>query len=1857
MKNKKLAIIIGIVVIVLVGVAAIYKFAFKPKPLVSTKDFSNYIAAHTSGTISTRDAILVTFASNNADAKLIGKDADSKIFRIRPSVKGSLIWIDERTIEFIPNSPLSSDTEYRVSIALDRVIENIPSDYKEYVFNVRTIKQAMEVKIAGIEFYTEAVREDRRISGTIQTADFADSEKIKETLKANQKGKSLSITWSTSSDNRTHQFWIEGVTQTDITENVSISLIGKPIGVDLTQYIESEVPPKGVFRVLSHNAIQTPEQYLEIRFSEPIDPSQNLRGLVRISGDADLRIVVDGNIVRVYPTTRLSGSFNFEVSEGIRNTNRQRLEQNTQITVTFEVIKPQVRLVGQGVILPSSGGLLFPFQAVSLKAVDVTVTKIYESNIAQFLQVNNLAGQAELRRVGRLLLRKTVMLDQTGQTDFARWNTFNIDLAELIKTEPGAIYEVSISFRKEYSTYNCNGDEKNQTIELIDVRYDSNDDSPRTYYYYDDYEYDYEYYEWRERENPCHVSYYRNRSVRRNVLASDLGMIAKSNADGTLLIAITDINSAQPLSGISIDLLNYQQQIIASATTDNNGLANIKLTEQQKPFLAVAKSGKQRGYLKLDQGSALSLSSFDISGVAVQKGLKGFIYGERGVWRPGDTLFVSFIIEDKGKTLPPNHPVTFELNDSRGQQIYRTVANRSVSGMFAFPVATDKDAPTGNYTARVRVGGVTFSEVFKVETIMPNRLKINLSISGEALYYGKVSPVNFSSKWLHGAPARNLKVKVDAIITKATTSFEGYKDFSFDDPARTFTAEEQTIFEGRLDEKGEVSFSPNISVRASAPGKLNVNFTTRVFEEGGAFSIDRFTMPYFPYRNFVGIKMPESKNRRNTYLTDTLHKVEVVLLSAEGKPVPRQTLKVEVYKIDWRWWWERSGEDLSNYISSSYRRPINRETVTTDANGKAIYNLRINNPEWGRFLIRAVDSDGNHAAGTIAYFDWPGWVSRDKKTNAEAATMLVFASDKEKYNVGETVNLTIPSPAGGKIFLTVENGVKVLQSHWIDAKAGETRFSIIASGEMAPNVFINAMLIQPHSQTTNDLPIRMYGIVPINVEDPKTHVTPIISMADVIEPEQKVSITISEKDGKPMAFTLAVVDDGLLDLTRFRTPNPWQSFYAKEALGVRTWDLYDLVLGASTARMQRIISIGGDDEATSGGDKTANRFKPVVRYFGPFELDRGKKERIDFVMPNYIGSVRVMAIAAKDGAYGTAEKTVPVRKPLMVLATLPRVLGPEEEVVLPISLFAMEPSIKQVKVKLETNEYLTIQGSKEQTVRFDEIGDKVIRFNLKVASRLGVAKVKVIAESGKERASHEIELNVRNPNPPMTLVQDTILKAKESWTATHKAFGLQGTNTAVVELSTLPPINLGDRLKYLLNYPHGCLEQTVSTAFPQLYISKIADVGDNVKRNSEENVRFALDKMRNFRTADGGLSLWPGSAYADEWASTYAGHFMLEAQRLGYTVPLGVLDSWRRSTQKVAQNWSPTRQGGYYNSDLMQAYRLYALALAKSPEMGAMNRLRESATLSVAAKWRLAAAFVLAGNPEAAHSLINGIPLVVNNYREQSYTYGSDIRDKAMIIETLILLNDFEKAMPLLRDLSKVLSSSGWMSTQETSFSLLAFSKFAEVSKSTEGVDAQIAIHGKSSNRYTSKQSILQHSFDPVQTGNNKVEIKNIGQGILYARLITHGIPVGGMEVAQSNNLQLEINYYLMNGNKLSPEQIMQGTDFYADVKVYNPGTRGNLEQLILSFIVPSGWEIRTSRLDEGQQATIRSSAFDYQDIRDDRVYTYFNLNQGQAKSFRVRFNAAYEGKFYMPGISCEAMYDNSINARRAGNWVEVTVP
>ncbi|MCK4747780.1 MAG: alpha-2-macroglobulin, partial [Bacteroidales bacterium] len=509
---------------------------------------------------------------------------------------------------------------------------------------------------------------------------------------------------------------------------------------------------------------------------------------------------------------------------------------------------------------------------------------------------------------------------------------------------------------------------------------------------------------------------------------------------------------------------------------------------------------------------------------------------------------------------------------------------------------------------------------------------------------------------------------------------------------------------------------------------------------------------YSPYTSYVGIKTPKGDKARGMLLTDTTHRVELLTLDPVGNPVDRNNLDVNIYKISWQWWWDAGYDNLASYIGSSEHQPVFNDKIST-LNGEGSFRFRIDYPEWGRYLIRVVDPVSGHASGKIVFIDWPGWARRAQREQLGGAAMLSFSSHKQSYQVGEFASISIPSSGQGRILVSIENGSRVIDAYWVEVSEPETRFNFKVVPEMAPNIYVSVSLVQPHAQVKNDLPIRLYGVIPLMVEDPETRLQPVVEMPDVLRPEEEFSIKVREQKGRECSYTIAIVDEGLLDLTRFATPGPWNHFYAREALGVRTWDVYDAVLGAYGGKIEQIFAIGGgfeDDEAGEDSQSRAMRFRPMIRFLGPFSLTKGQSQTHTVKMPKYVGSVRTMIIAGNQFAYGTAEKTTAVKKPLMVLATLPRVLGPGEQVSLPVTVFAMEENIRNVKLEIKTNEFLKLTGENEKQISFNKTGDKLETFQLNVASKLGVGKVEVIASSGSETASYEIELDVRNPNPPVT---------------------------------------------------------------------------------------------------------------------------------------------------------------------------------------------------------------------------------------------------------------------------------------------------------------------------------------------------------------------------------------------------------------------------------------------------------------------------------------------------------------------------
>ena len=1805
--------------------------------------YVDYIASHTSGIISRKSNIKVKLAKKAENVKP-GDKVGADIFRFEPSLAGTAYWEDAFTIVFEPQKPLADDTPYKARFHLKRILDT-PREKEEFRFTFRVMKQNFEVSLGGMELYDSQNLNKVKLRGSLETADYASNSAIEKVVSARQNGQPLDIRWQHGPALHQHRFTLEQVERKEQEELVEIFWNGTAIDLKQEGSQAVIIPSLDDYKVMSAQVVKGAESYISVRFSDPLMEKQDLQGLVQLEGtDKAPRLLINLNELKIYPTSDMPEELSLSLYKSIKNVAGKELKQDFETKLQFSQQKPEVRLsqAEKGVILPGSDGLILPFEAVGLKEVDVTIVRIFEGNVLQYLQVNKLGESSQMQRVARPVARKVLPLQASGVVDLQKWNRYTLDLSDILQTEAGAIYQVILSFRKSQSIYFC---AQNQEVEELPMEEEWGEmEEASNWDGYEENQYDYQ---WWERDNPCSPSYYRNRSVSKVLFSSDLGIIAKKSDQGNLHVFVSNLLNTKPQQEVKLEVYDYQQQLIASGTTDKEGKAEIKLSG--KAFVLVARQGKQFGYLKLSDGNALSLSSFDVGGQSIQKGIKGFIYGERGVWRPGDTLHLSFMLEDKQHLLPENHPVIMELWNPQGQMAARQVKNNSLEGIYSFPVATQSDVPTGSWQVKVKVGGAEFKKNLKIETIKPNRLKIKLDFGRERLTaLDKEISGDLTIRWLHGAKGQNLQAQFEVQLVPTKTSFEGFPNYSFDDASREFFVQSQEVFDGRVDAEGYARVNLKLNAENKAPGALRAVFKGKAFEEGGDFSIDQFSIPYYPYTSFVGLKAPEG-DKRGLLLTDEDHTIQIATVDALGNPISRSQVKVELYKLEWKWWWDNSYEDLSNYVGRSYQRPVQEATIDTH-NGKGSWKLRINHPEWGRYYVKVSNPVSGHSAGQIVAVDWPGW-AQGTKEELDGASMLHFSADKQEYELGEKIKLSIPSSTGGRALVSLETGSQVLKTFWVETTAKSTQLEFEATANMTPNVYVHISMIQPHVHTLNDLPIRLYGLQSIKVVDRQTILQPQLSLDKELRPEMPFTVKVQEKEGKPMAYTLAVVEEGLLDISRFQTPDPWQVFYAREALGVKTWDLYEEVMGAYGGSIERLLAIGGDLEMKNQEQdgKQANRFKPVVKYLGPFYLEAGKTASHTLNMPQYIGSVRTMVVAAKDGAYGFAEATTPVKQPLMVLATLPRVAGPGEEIVLPVNVFAMQEDIKQVKVEIKTSGNLKLQGTAHKTVSFKNAGDQLTYFSLKAAEALGTAKVEVTATSGKFTATYDVELNIRAANPAFLKVEDKLFAGSEKGSLSYQPLGITGTNEGVLEISSLPPLNLEQRLQYLIRYPHGCVEQTTSAVFAQLYLDKLTTVSAERKEQIERNIKEAISRLKTFQLPSGGLAYWPGNEEVSAWGTSYAGHFLLEAKNKGYHVPEGLLSAWQNYQQQQAEQWAPGTTEG--QGELVQAYRLYTLALSAQPALGAMNRMKER-TEDQNARWRLALAYATAGHSSEAEKLVEGLTMEVKNYKALSGTYGSQERDQAMILETLLRLGKKEAAFGLLKTLAAKMSNADqWMSTQTTAYTLLAIAQYAEQNQ----LDSELNVKVKVNNREltVNTKSFISQVFLQTPDQVQQMEIQNMGSAPVYTRLIRRGVPLSGKETAEARNIGLNVVYKSMNGEVINVDQLAQGTDFMASVVVHNTGTGRLYQELALQQLFPSGWEIINTRLNDSPQFYQQGTP-EYQDIRDDRVYTYFDLKPNERKEYNVLLNASYRGKYYLPAVAVEAMYDNSIYANTAGKWVEV---
>ena len=1830
------------------------------KKKANTQSWSSHIESVPENWVSALEPLTVRFTHPIVSHQIPFNRPVLGVMSVEPHIESKVSFTSDRELSVQFSEALDREVEYTFTLFPNK-LSGIHNDLKPYQFSVKPYQQDFGVQIDGLQIDADEVS---RITGKINTNDQDNHKNIESLIEARQDNKSLPIQW-VHSGAREHEFTISGIARTSLIGEVIVAWDGRDIGVSKAGKLSVQVPAIGSLDVLGAVFRGGKNKFIEVNFSAPLDKNQSFRGLVKIGDEEINNLRVDGNLLRIYPQSNLSGEVLVSVFEGVLGTNKLRTKEKFTQTLTVLYENPGVRFKDSNYILPEQPQITIPIEAVNVDSVQVTAYEMKANNLGQFLQSQNLRTSYLHSPTTAPLWRKTYQLPEIPED---KWTRFDLDITENFKDRDNDLLAFQIKINKSNSILDC-GESRPSSDDTLEegmswpfIDKQAYPDWVSKYYYSQGR------YEWQDRNNPCKDKFYdygaNHVTAFRYFHTSHIGLIAKMGVDREMLIVATDIKTGRPLKNTKVIAFNGQHQPVAKGTTDSDGMLNV--TPVSVPLYLIANHQQSVGFLRLLRNESLSTNVFDTGGEKSTSGIKGFFYGERGVWRPGDDIFLTFIAHDKTGQFPQDYPLTLDLFDPKGNK-FDSVTNASpVNGFYSYQLKTDEDSPTGNWRAAIRYGGQYFGKVIPVEAIKPNRLKIELEFPYSELVAndGRAIDVGLFSQWLNGATANQLEADIQMNVSSMKTSLSGYDSFIFDDPARELKARKQEVFKGKLDENGRTRFSlhPRID---NAPGKLKLHFTTRVFEKSGNFSIQYSSIPYLPYEKLVGINIPKGSGWNDAISRDDVHPINFILLDDNGKPIANDMLDFQIYKIGWRWWWDNARDNISSFVSSRNRNQLVDMQLKTDENGRASWDLNGKDYQWGRYLLRVCHASGKHCSGKVVYLGW----NYNQQKNPSGDTQLILSTDQDRYQVGDTAKLTIPDIAtdledNAKLLLTIESGTRILSQKWIGNKVRDNQFDILITEEMSPNVYAHITLVQGYDKKQNDSPIRMYGIVPLLVDNPETILEPQLDLPEKVRPESELTVKVSEKSGRAMTYTLAIVDEGLLGVTNYQTPDPRQALFKREALGVLTWDMYNLISKSSPYGRNRLLTIGGSDgDDDSGNKKKKRRFPPVVKYIGPFKLKAEDNAEHKIKLPAYMGAVRVMLVAGDQstgqGAYGKAEQTVRVTQPLTVLATLPRILGPGESFNLPVNVFVNSGDIKEVTVDVDANEYFVAEKPSASLV-FDKPGDKIVNLKLKTIKAIGEGVVTVNARSGDEVTSHTIRIQVRTANLQQVVSSKAVLQPGESKRLNITPNGMRNTNTTYLEVSRVPQIDLEGRMDYLLGYPHGCLEQTTSKLFPQIFLGNLISLTGQQKADIQFYVDEGMRKFANFQTTSGDFNYWPGGSYSNQWANNYAGHFLIEARKLGYSVPASIYSRWLKAQKGHARKTGS--QNGYESTD---AYTLFTLAIADEADFNAMNRLKEklasrkeSSSNHRLARWLLAAAYAQSGVHDAAMHLMEVGINETGDYDWSGYTYGSKVRDDALLAMTYNHTRQPEKAWETAQSVADQLSRQKWYSTHSLAWGLMALANFFDTDDIGKSHPFSWRVNKGKQERTQILSPIFKHTLENSEEKPVDVEIINEGEKPFYVLLGNKGIPANTQEIAQSKGVSIDVQFENLKGESIDVSSVKQGEDFVARVTVAAINNHARLENLALSMIAPSGWEISNDRL----SGVALSKQLEYQDIRDDRVLSYFTLgkyywwhNTNQRSiTVDITMNAAYAGRFYLPGWYVESMYDRNIGANTVGQWVNV---
>ncbi|MFG0380188.1 alpha-2-macroglobulin [Pseudomonas sp. zbq_18] len=1342
---------------------------------------------------------------------------------------------------------------------------------------------------------------------------------------------------------------------------------------------------------------------------------------------------------------------------------------------------------------------------------------------------------------------------------------------------------------------------------------------------------------------------------------SDIGL-SVHRYHGRLDAFAQALEGGKALEGVELELLGDKGQLLASGKTDAAGHAELPLPD--KASLLLARQGEQTSLLNLN-GPALDLAEFDITGPQANP-LQLFVFGPRDLYRPGETVLLNALLRDADGHAVKPQPVNVEVRRPDEQISRKFVWQPDEHGLYQYQLQLAAEAPTGRWQLLLDFGnGHKQLYEFLVEDFLPERLALELKGREMPIAPSDEAQFQVEGRYLYGAPASGNRLTGQLYVRPLREAVKALPGYQFGSLTEEELSQDQELEEITLDAQGKAVVQPE-NRWAEAKSPLQLILQASLQESGGRPITRRLVQPVWPAAQLPGIRGLFDGEAVDG---DGLAEFEVLLADPQGNKLASNNLQVRLIRERRDYYWSFSDSDGWSYHYNEKFLNLGEEGIKVAAGGTAKVSFPV---EWGPYRVEVIDP----STGLLSSLRfWAGYSWQDNSEGgAVRPDQVKLALDKPAYSAGETAKVSVTPPSAGSGYLLVESRDGPLWWQEIEVPAEGASFDIPLAKDWARHdLYVSALVIRPGERKAGATPKRAVGLLHLPFDRAPRKLQVSLTAPEKMRPQQplKVHVQARNADGsvpQQARVLVAAVDVGILNITEYKTPDPFAELFARKAYGADQLDVYGQLIEAGQGRLAS-LAFGGDAALAKGGKRPDTSITIVALQSLPLTLDDKGEGEVSLDIPDFNGELRLMAQAWTDERYGMGEAKTVVAAPLVAELSAPRFLAGGDETRVALDLSNLSGASQKLDVQVETDGQLSLAetpGGYTVPIQLDQGQRTTLRIPVRAAGGYGsgIVRVKVSGLSlpGEtlDAFSREWRIGVRSAWPAQTRLLRSVLQG-DSWQlppGTLADFEPAGRE-ALLSVSSRPPLNLAEQIRALKAYPYGCLEQTTSGLYPSLYadsatLERLGLDGepDDTRRRA---IEIGIERLLGMQRYNGSFGLWGADADEEYWLTAYVTDFLLRAREQGFAVPSPALEKASQRLLRYLQDRQLIDPGYSENLDhtrfAVQAYAGLVLARSLQAPLGSLRALyerREDAKSGLPLVQLAVALQKMGDKPRADQALALGLGLG-RSRKEWLADYGSPLRDQALIY-ALLEENDLAPASrdTLLFELAEERTQQRYWSTQERNALFLAGRGLIKQPEQAWTAALEVAGH-------TRELSNGQGAVRLDGAGlSEPLSLSSGFDGKLYQQLTISGYPTQA-PAPSGNNLSIERGYYDLSGNALDLSDLRSGQLVLVHLAVR---AEERVPDALVVDLLPAGLELENQNLAQSAASledaggalkdwlkAMQNAPIKHQEFRDDRFVAAVDVNSYDSTHLLYLARAVTPGTYRVPPPQVESMYRPAWNA------------